>query len=599
MSVWSVKVINSMAHIVSEGEADNLDYDFLTGDFSPSIPASSSAFLFGGTLGTTLSATATAPTNTIQVTSTAGATIGEWCAVVLDDSTQYYAVVLDILGPILTLSRNLPSDATSGNQVVYQSQLSGATDFTSTEDFKFSKANEIIANTINLRTAEVPYDNTGFIPTDQLIGDAAGYLTSGRDADQFNAVTGLGLSRAFTDEDDLADFTYTITGYVDNLTAGQGSLIDQVYDAANTQVAMDAIVDSRDSTPPSLTNPLSPFVRFTSNTRTNVRIKPDSASGTALYEVRDFADTLTGMAIGYNDASDTGVLQAAEGDMNIFAKDDLVIESLGTGASDNITFEVPATPSNTSITLRGDLGASNAILMNASDGYDLQGGVFNVNSTAEVQLTAATDVDIRCDSTVNPILLRANVTDGQVLEIRSLVGLGVSSDFYVLSATNPEGTTTAGPGSIAVDVDTTSTPYFKTTGAGNTGWRTMVGGPSVIMFGDATLQQSTATRYLTPGYDAGGAPTVAMRYPVPRDGVIEDMRISCRAAPGNGNNVVYTLRVNSVASALAVTLASDTLDGSATGAVAVSAGDILDIEVTKATAIGSSLNDVLCTLNLY
>lgn len=533
MSVWSVKVINSMAHIVSEGTADSLDYDFLTGDFSPTIPASSSAFLFGATLGTTLSATATAPTDTLFVTSAAGAVIGEWCAVVLDDGTQYYAVVTDILATIITLSRDIPSDATSGNQVVFQSQLSGATDFTTTEDFKFSKANEIIANTINLRTAEVLYENTGFVPTDSLIGDAAAYLTTGRAADQFNAVTGLGLSRTFVDEEDLADFTYTIAGYVDNLTSGQGSLIDQVYDADNTQLAMDAIVDNRDTTPPTLTDPYLPFVRFTSDDKSTVRVFPPSNTQVCAYQLRDFADTTTFVSLEFNDLNDTSGLRCLS--------------------------------------------------------------PLEITSSGQIQL-ASTGTTLATDF----ILLESAITDGLVARFRANpVGSDTSTDVFVLDATTPEGNVTSDPGGLAFNVDTTADILLKRTGAGDTGWRSLVGGPSVIMFGDATLQQTTATRYLTPGYDAGGTPTVAIRYPVPRDGVIEDMRVSCRIAGGNGNNVVYTLRVNSVASALAVTLASDTLDGSATGSVPVSAGDIIDIEVTKAAAIGSSLSDVICTMSLY
>lgn len=58
---------------------------------------------------------------------------------------------------------------------------------------------------------------------------------------------------------------------------------------------------------------------------------------------------------------------------------------------------------------------------------------------------------------------------------------------------------------------------------------------------------------------------------------------------GNGNNIVYTLRVNGVASSLAVTMASTSGTGSNTSnSVTVAQGDYVDIEVTKAASIGSS-----------
>jgi len=68
---------------------------------------------------------------------------------------------------------------------------------------------------------------------------------------------------------------------------------------------------------------------------------------------------------------------------------------------------------------------------------------------------------------------------------------------------------------------------------------------------------------------------------------------------GNGNNIVYTLRVNGAASALTVTLASTGTNGvNTTSSVTVNAGDLLDIQVTKAASVGASPTGVAATLEV-
>lgn len=58
---------------------------------------------------------------------------------------------------------------------------------------------------------------------------------------------------------------------------------------------------------------------------------------------------------------------------------------------------------------------------------------------------------------------------------------------------------------------------------------------------------------------------------------------------GNGNSIVYTMRVNGVSTALSVSVASTSGTGSNTSnSISVAQGDYVDIEVTKAASIGSS-----------
>lgn len=122
-------------------------------------------------------------------------------------------------------------------------------------------------------------------------------------------------------------------------------------------------------------------------------------------------------------------------------------------------------------------------------------------------------------------------------------------------------------------------------------------GTSQLMWGNDNIAATTTTRYLTPGYDDTQAQTSAIQLKASRDGTIRNMRVLQNIPHGNGNSIVYTLRVNGVASALSVSMASTDSDGSdLVNSVAVAAGDNLDIEVTKAAGIGTTPDDIVLTV---
>jgi predicted transcriptional regulator len=77
------------------------------------------------------------------------------------------------------------------------------------------------------------------------------------------------------------------------------------------------------------------------------------------------------------------------------------------------------------------------------------------------------------------------------------------------------------------------------------------------------------------------------------------MRVRQNNPAGNGNLIVYTVLVNGVATALAVSMASTALDGANLVSTAVVvAGDLLALRVTKAVQVGASpINDIV-TLEL-
>jgi hypothetical protein len=123
------------------------------------------------------------------------------------------------------------------------------------------------------------------------------------------------------------------------------------------------------------------------------------------------------------------------------------------------------------------------------------------------------------------------------------------------------------------------------------------GGGDQLLFGADSVSTTTTIRYLIPSYVTDIATTVvAARFTVTRSGTLRNMYIY-QTGDGNGNNLTYTLRVNAVTTALAITMASTANSASNTAdTVAVVAGDLLDIEVTKAAGIGNSPDDITCTI---
>jgi hypothetical protein len=122
---------------------------------------------------------------------------------------------------------------------------------------------------------------------------------------------------------------------------------------------------------------------------------------------------------------------------------------------------------------------------------------------------------------------------------------------------------------------------------------------AVLTWGNNSVSSTTTTRYMTPGFEDGLATTAAIQFRVPFASKARKLRVRQNSPAGNGNNIVYTLRVNGAASALAATIASTGTDANdLTNEITLAAGDYIDIEVTKASSVGSAPNQVMVTLTL-
>jgi len=103
----------------------------------------------------------------------------------------------------------------------------------------------------------------------------------------------------------------------------------------------------------------------------------------------------------------------------------------------------------------------------------------------------------------------------------------------------------------------------------------------------AGIATTTTTRFLDPGYNQAAAGTTTVPWAAPSAGKIKNLRVTQIA--GAGGACVYTLTVNGVAVALSASvLATATAGSDLVNSIAVAAGDLIALQVTKGVAITTS-----------
>lgn len=117
------------------------------------------------------------------------------------------------------------------------------------------------------------------------------------------------------------------------------------------------------------------------------------------------------------------------------------------------------------------------------------------------------------------------------------------------------------------------------------------------LFGNGNVFATTTTRYLTPGGTDGPATIALIQIRMPRAGTLQKLYVQQTPNGGNANTIVYTVRKGGVATTLTCSIAANATNGSdLTHTVVVVAGDLIDIEVTKAASVGASPQNVEATL---
>ena len=128
------------------------------------------------------------------------------------------------------------------------------------------------------------------------------------------------------------------------------------------------------------------------------------------------------------------------------------------------------------------------------------------------------------------------------------------------------------------------------------------GAGAVFWWGNDSVSSAINTRYLTPGYEGGTAPLVsstrqALR--APRAGTLRNLYVEHNGLGGGGNLIVYTVYVNGAATLLAVSIAANAATASnLVDTVAVAAGALVEIIVSKAANLGGSPSNIVTSVEL-
>ncbi len=124
-------------------------------------------------------------------------------------------------------------------------------------------------------------------------------------------------------------------------------------------------------------------------------------------------------------------------------------------------------------------------------------------------------------------------------------------------------------------------------------------GRALLSFGADSVGTSPTSRYLFSGYAECIAETSPHFWTSPRAGVLRQLYVRHGVVAGNGNTIIYRVRVNTVATALLVALASTgAVASNTTDTVVLAAGDRVDLQVVKTVNIGASPRNVVATMEV-
>lgn len=194
--------------------------------------------------------------------------------------------------------------------------------------------------------------------------------------------------------------------------------------------------------------------------------------------------------------------------------------------------------------------------------------------------------------------LSASTNDGVTGDGNPAPGAQIA---IVQTAAGPENNVIAPVGSLCTNTlgSQATTLFYKETGAGvtggKTGWRQ--DGADELQMGTQSTGTATAARFLAPGLDLAAAGTVEIKFAMPRPGTLRNLRIQCVAGTGGGN-VTYTLRKNGVNTSVTATMANTSAAATGTGSVTVAVGDLISLQITKASAPTTGQSFVVASFDL-
>lgn len=127
-------------------------------------------------------------------------------------------------------------------------------------------------------------------------------------------------------------------------------------------------------------------------------------------------------------------------------------------------------------------------------------------------------------------------------------------------------------------------------------------GPAFLTWGNSNIGAAADTRFMTPGRDASTASLTAIYgWRAPQARSFRNLRVRHNTAAGNGNPAVYTLRVNGALTLLAASRVTGAIGDSSNlvNVVAVVAGDLIEMVVSKALGIAGGGVDAMVALEIF
>lgn len=120
-------------------------------------------------------------------------------------------------------------------------------------------------------------------------------------------------------------------------------------------------------------------------------------------------------------------------------------------------------------------------------------------------------------------------------------------------------------------------------------------GPAIILFGASSIATTPQPRFLFPGNSFNLAPTSAYEFDIPEAGELR--RMTMRAGSGGttgARSITYTVRVNGVDTALAITASAPTQTAAnLVDRVPVASRDRIAVRATKDGALNSSPTEIV------
>lgn len=233
----------------------------------------------------------------------------------------------------------------------------------------------------------------------------------------------------------------------------------------------------------------------------------------------------------------------------------------GLGLSSGVIVPVPVSQGGTGSTT---WQAGAFLRGNGTQAFQAEGAPLNVNvgGTGAAGLTA------------NAVLVGRGATTSV-----TLVGMGTSGTLLVGQASAPPVALTVGANSTILIADNTTSQ----------GVRWGVGPKARLSFNQAGVQTAGQTLFWGPWASDATEATSFIQHILPFDCWVRNLYVRDNAAPGAGQDVKFTVRLNAVSTTLTATI-SGTADRAADSStiIAAQAGDLLTVQVTFSSGAASS-----------